>query len=100
MSLPPTEWVAERRRGKKLYANAVSNRIEWLQRVAARKALATAYVRYAEENDDEADEMGDYVLEERFDGGSGDDPHGRNMGMICIGVGSLGLLLILLSFLR
>lgn len=101
MSLPPSEWVAERRLGKKLYARAVSNRLEWLQRVAGRKAFASAYVRYADETDDKDDEMGDYVLEERFEGGS--DPGGRggpDLGVLCVGVGVAGLVLVMLTFLR
>jgi hypothetical protein len=58
MSLPTTQWVAQRRLGKKLYADAVSNRIEWLQRVANRKAFASAYVRYADETDGKEETLG------------------------------------------
>lgn len=95
MSLPTTEWVAQRRLGKKLYANAVSNRIEWLQRVANRKEFASAYVRYADETDEKQDEMGDYVLEEPFE----DVPTGAGYErLLCVALGAGGVLLILTSF--
>lgn len=96
MSLPTTEWVAQRKLGKKLYADAVSNRVEWLQRVANRKALASAYVQYEEQTDDKADEMGDYVLEEHFE----DAPEDRRDWVLCAALGVAGVILIVLSFLR
>jgi hypothetical protein len=95
MSLPTTQWVAQRRLGKKLYADAVSNRIEWLQRVANRRAFASAYVRYADETDGKEGALGDYILEEHFEDVGHDD--GR-AGLVCVALGAARVLMILLSF--
>ena len=103
MSLVPLEWVKERKQGKRLFANAQRNRIDWLKRVKEREDYFQAYAKYFEESNTEENELGDHVLTETFeDTKQADAPKTdpQHLRLLCAGLGVTGVFLILLSLLR